>query len=274
MKTQTLLTFLILFSLPCLGFSSDLPRRGFLGLGVALPDQETQQQLHLPPGQGVVVKRVFPGASADAAGIVEGDVLWKINGTVLSGPDQFPLVVGKFKGGDVLNISMFHLGTLLSKTIVLKSYPTESDPDLNILYSSIDVEGAKRRVIVTEPKAQSPSPAILMVGGIGCYSFDRPLDDQDRYRQILHSLTKKGFVTMRIEKSGMGDSEGAPCTESDFENEVKGYSVDIHSYTNLCIAEYFSNSTEENGPRTSYNFSRTFDISPAKLDREIMRLQA
>jgi len=30
----------------------------------------------------------------------------------------------------------------------------------------------------------------------------------------------------------------------------------------------------ENGPRTSYNFSRNIGISPAKLDREIMRLQA
>jgi pimeloyl-ACP methyl ester carboxylesterase len=36
-------------------------------------------------------------------------------------------------------------------------------------------------------------------------------------------LTREGFVVMRVEKSGMGDSQGVPCQLQDFENELAGY---------------------------------------------------
>jgi pimeloyl-ACP methyl ester carboxylesterase len=37
------------------------------------------------------------------------------------------------------------------------------------------------------------------------------------------SLAKNGFVTMRVEKTGMGDSKGTPCNECDFYTERQGY---------------------------------------------------
>ena len=34
------------------------------------------------------------------------------------------------------------------------------------------VDGAKRRVIVTRPHGAGKRPAVLLIGGIGCYSLD------------------------------------------------------------------------------------------------------
>ena len=39
----------------------------------------------------------------------------------------------------------------------------------------------------------------------------------------VDSLTAKGFVTIRVEKTGMGDSKGLPCNECDFHTEKQGF---------------------------------------------------
>jgi pimeloyl-ACP methyl ester carboxylesterase len=39
----------------------------------------------------------------------------------------------------------------------------------------------------------------------------------------VDSLTANGFVTIRVEKTGVGDSKGIPCNECDFTTEKQGY---------------------------------------------------
>jgi pimeloyl-ACP methyl ester carboxylesterase len=47
----------------------------------------------------------------------------------------------------------------------------------------------------------------------------------DSVAQLLHGITRAGFATMRVEKTGMGDSEGPACDSpvADLEAEVRGY---------------------------------------------------
>jgi len=46
--------------------------------------------------------------------------------------------------------------------------------------------------------------------GIGCFSQEST-DLQGPDAQLLCGLARAGFVTMRVEKSGMGDSQDSPC---------------------------------------------------------------
>ncbi len=39
----------------------------------------------------------------------------------------------------------------------------------------------------------------------------------------MHATGSQGFVTMRVEKSGVGDSEGPPCASIGFKEEFEGY---------------------------------------------------
>src|SRR6185436_19701388 len=80
-----------------------------------------------------------------------------------------------------------------------------------------------RRVIITRPRDERRHPAVLLIGGIGCYSYDAGNDPDNPYRKMLSDLTRRGFVTMRVDKSGMGDSTGAPCAQVDMQNELAGY---------------------------------------------------
>ena len=66
-------------------------------------------------------------------------------------------------------------------------------------------------------------PGVLIVGGIGCYSVDVAANPQDPYLRLSHDLSRAGFVVLRLEKSGVGDSEGPPCARVDMASEIRGY---------------------------------------------------
>src|SRR5689334_19062581 len=83
---------------------------------------------------------------------------------------------------------------------VLLSLPVSADTA-----PSPNVVGGLRRA----PALAGKHPAVLMIGGIGCYALDGllgPAKLQQPYAQLLDAWTRAGYVTMRVEKSGMGDS--------------------------------------------------------------------
>lgn len=102
--------------------------------------------------------------------------------------------------------------------------PREHSPDYEILYGSVRVGQELQRVIVTNPPGADPKPALFFIGGLGCYSLDFSGTGPkvEAYQRILDFVTKLGFVTMRVEKTGMGDSGGTSCAYQDFHREVAG----------------------------------------------------
>jgi pimeloyl-ACP methyl ester carboxylesterase len=102
--------------------------------------------------------------------------------------------------------------------------PREQSSAYEILYGSVRVGTEVQRVIVTNPPGAGPKPALFFIVGMGCYSLDfsGTGPKAEAYQRILDFVTKLGFVTMRVEKTGMGDSVGTPCADQDFKREVAG----------------------------------------------------
>jgi alpha-beta hydrolase superfamily lysophospholipase len=216
---------LIIVTLLLLGsfssFAQDLKRQGSFGIQFAPVPDAVKAQYRLIDGQGILVQRVVPNSSAQEGGILAGDIILKINNTDIKDVAQFRSLAGGFRAGDQLQIVLLRDGKQLTKTFALKPRPFETHPDFDILYQAITVDGALRRVIITKPKTPGKHPAILLIPGVGCYSQE----NLAAYATILYTLTQKGFVTMRVEKTGMGDSEGIPCTspQADLQAETRGY---------------------------------------------------
>lgn len=202
----------------------ELPRRGFVGVQVGPVPEDVRARLRLTAAQGLVVVRVVAGSAAAEAGLAEGDVILEAAGKPVGSAEEYVAVVQRLYGGDRLTLTVLRGGQRLSLTATLKPRPFESSPDFEVLYRSVETAQGRRRVIVTRPKAQGKLPAVLMVGGIGCYSLDN-MSPEGAYGRILYGLTLKGFATMRVEKTGMGDSEGPPCMspQADLRLEVAGY---------------------------------------------------
>jgi pimeloyl-ACP methyl ester carboxylesterase len=204
---------------------SELPRQGFLGAAIESITPETRERLKLPAEQtGLLVRRVDAKSPAEEAGLAVDDVILKVNEANVMSQNSFIATIRNFRVGDKFQLTILRGGEQQTKTVTLKPRPIETSLDFDVLYRSVDTKNGRRRVIITRPKAAGKYPAVLLVGGIGCYSLDN-FPPTHAYRKILYGLTNQGFATMRVEKTGTGDSEGAPCssTLADLRQEIEGY---------------------------------------------------
>ena len=195
--------------------TDQLPRRDVLGVAVIIRDGS------------VVVGRVLPESAASAAGIKEGDTVLSVNGASITSVAQFMNAVRRPAGASI-NLTLLRNRVELSENIVLPPAPREHLSNVQTLYGTVLVDGALRRTLTTIPvPARGRLPGVLLVGGIGCYSIDNTFDQLDPYRHLVADLSKADFITMRVEKSGVGDSEGAPCSQVDFRLEYDGYAAGL-----------------------------------------------
>ena len=204
--------------------ASDLPRRPSLGavLNTNIPP-ETRTAQKLQPSEGLLIIGILPGLSAEGAGLKVNDIIVSLAGKPISSLPDLLGILRAHKVGDTVETGIVRSGTRSTVPITLKGLPFESANDVDVAYDAVEAGASVRRVIITKPRDKRRHPAVLLIGGIGCYSFDAPLNEKDAYRQLVYGLTRQGFVTMRVEKSGMGDSTGAPCSEVDLQVEVNGY---------------------------------------------------
>ena len=202
--------------------SDGLPRHRIIGLTVGPTDIKAPENRRMNPP---TVKSVAAGGAAEAAGIQPGDVVSEVDTLPVDTSADFVRLIGRHLAGDQVRVGLVRAGEKISKTATLKPHPFEITPDASVLYRSVQVEGARRRVIVTRPNAPGRYPAVLLIGGLGCYSLDGELMRDIGYGPILRALLKHGFVTMRVEKTGEGDSEGPACTDghATAELEAEGY---------------------------------------------------
>lgn len=95
-------------------------------------------------------------------------------------------------------------------------------PGLQTEYGQVRTsEGSRLRTILTRPAGTSGRlPAIMLIQWVSCGSIDFPADRQNELRMLAD---RSGMVLVRVERSGTGDSEGVPCSELDYDTEVRHY---------------------------------------------------
>jgi len=197
-----------------------------LAAALALPRHALFGAVLADKPAGTTVTRVIPGSAAATAGIEIGDVLTQLAGVATPNVAAFLAQMHQLHGGQRVSVVEQHNGSTRTMSVVLGTPPDESDPAVTTSYEAITVDGTLRRTLVTLPKnASGPRPAVLVLGGIGCYSVDVAANPQDAYMRLAHDLSRAGFVTMRVEKSGVGDSQGPPCPSVDFYGEERMYAA-------------------------------------------------
>jgi pimeloyl-ACP methyl ester carboxylesterase len=190
-----------------------LPRRATLGAAVNTVEG------------GVQITRVVPGSAAAAAGLAEGDIITRIGDRPVVGAAEFVASVRASRAGRAIPLAVLRAGAAQTLPVTLTEAPRESAADLTISYESVRVDDTLRRTLIAAPRSTSRQrrPAMLLVGGIGCYSIDDANAAFDPYRTLAHDLARRGVIVMRIDKSGMGDSQGPACATVDFAAEARSY---------------------------------------------------
>ena len=210
--------------------AQELRRSGFLGVQIVAVPEAVRTDLGLPSDAGVLVQALVEGGSAKSAGIEPDDVITYVGDHRVTGVADFVQVARGLREGDTPAVVIRRRRASVTLSVLVRPRPYERASDVNVEYGSIAVDGTLRRTIITAPRTPGRHPGVLYVNGLGCFSQES-LDITSNDAKLLYGLTRAGFVTMRVEKSGMGDSEGPACSSPavDFRAELRGYAAGLRA---------------------------------------------
>lgn len=116
----------------------------------------------------------------------------------------------------------------------------ESYPGVTVVYDAVsDAGGRRSRVIATHPTgaADARFPTIFLVGWLSCDSVEAPPGTRDGTQLMLQAMARlPGFATVRLEKPGVGDSEG-DCGRTDFTTELLAYRLAFKHLGNYAFVD-------------------------------------
>lgn len=191
-----------------------------------------------PGADGVRVGFVQPGFPGYRAGLRSGDQILAMNSQDTRTADEASQVLRSIKAGQDLQMLVRRDGEELAIQVAMEG-AYETVEGSVVRYDSVLTDGGYRlRTIITEPM-ESPRekdglmPAFLFVQGIICDTIDRPQFPDAPDTRIVHAMAKAGFVTMRVDKPGTGDSEGPACSEIDFSTELSGFAAALRELASL-----------------------------------------
>jgi len=208
-----------------------LPRRAFLGTPVGPVTAATRARQKLADSTGVEIRGVLPGSSAEAAKLHPGDVVVQVDGVPVAAPMDFVRAVGRKKGAASIQLVYWRDGTRRTQRVALKPMPRETSDSHDVQYGSVASEGGRLRLIWTRPRgaATTRHPALLLIQGIGTFSMENVPATPGGYPAIIDDFTRRGYVTLRVDKPGCGDSEGGPLQDVDFDTQLDGFRQALHA---------------------------------------------
>ncbi len=193
-----------------------LARHGDLGIVLKPPSGS-------PPGSPIAGIRA--GSSAETGGLKVGDRVLKIGSMPLDQPLAPDRALAAVRAGRAVVLEVNRASEVFHVSLIPSAVPMEKIPGVDVsLGSVITSQGYRLRTIVTRPKnATGRLPGLLLAGWLSCDSVESAAA-ADGFSKILHGIAERaGFVFLRVDKPGVGDSEGPPCDQTDFETELGGY---------------------------------------------------
>jgi uncharacterized protein len=201
------LIFILLIA--CSAFAQ-LPRRAAAGLAVEAEEGT------------VIVRDVFPNTAAAAAGLQRGDVILSMDGEPVAETLDVTSRFGKRKAGDVVRVEYVRANEKQIANVTMREWPRESSEAYDVTYGEVAADGNRYRTLSTKPKNAAPVATLFLIQGVGCMSVDNP-PASNSYKSLIESLSRRGFATLRVDKPGVGDSQGGPCATADWATEINAY---------------------------------------------------
>jgi pimeloyl-ACP methyl ester carboxylesterase len=202
---------------------AELKRGAFFGAKVATVPDDIRKRLKLESGAGALIDGVIPGSTAANAGFKSGDVLLAVDGARIAGAGGFVQAIAGRKAGAEVTIELRRGDDIRKEKVTLAARPLEKSDAYEVVYGAVPSRAGRLRTILTLPKGDGKHPALFFIQGVGLASIDNPIGPLASYKTILDDFTRRGFVTLRVDKPGCGDSEGSPARDVDFDTELDGY---------------------------------------------------
>lgn len=225
MRVRPFLLLPLLLLLTGFVLAQPLERRAFLGVQVSALTEEQQQLTEV----GVNIVRVFENSTASFYGLSAGQIILSANGEAVSTASDLPNALREFKSGAEVEFQFLQNGEPVTRSLVLQQFPPEEIANGAVHYSSIDTVNGRQRTILTLPNNIENPPVVYVLQGFGCAQIDLALSSDESFKRLVEVLNDNGYASFRVEKTGLGDSEGRNCSDIGFSDETSGFRDGLRS---------------------------------------------
>ncbi len=213
--------------LPALPPVDGLPRRGVLGLSFSPLPADQISKYGLKTGEGLVAQKPIVGLSGEKLGVKEGDIIVSLNGKAVAAT-TIAATIRTIPAGAILRVKLVREGKALDLSGPLIERPRDpGNENFSVSYHDVLSNGKRMRTIISTPRKPGKHPALMFIQGFSPISYDFNLEGPGDLSRIdaplLFDFANTGFVTMRVEKPGVGDSEGGPFADLDYTTELDIY---------------------------------------------------
>lgn len=194
--------------------------RGWLGVIIQEVNRDLAESFGLEKPAGALIAKVLPGSPAEDAGLQEGDVILKFEGSEVNLSSDLPHFVGRVKPGETARVEIVRSGKKKIIGVEIGLLPNQdeiaraqqqpvpgSDNPLNLDVAELDPERKKQwqvtsGVIVKSVKQGPGADAGLMAGDVITMLNGEKVTSVRSFNAISASLQAGKAVPMRIVRRG------------------------------------------------------------------------
>ncbi|MDX1490518.1 MAG: Do family serine endopeptidase [Pseudohongiellaceae bacterium] len=194
--------------------------RGLLGVMIKDVDYALAEAFSMTRPMGAFVDEVQAGSPAEAAGVLNNDIVVAFNGQEIESSSQLPFYVGQVRPGTVASLTVIRDGTPLNLDVEVGSLPqegmvavnpSEEEPRRNSLGLAIDELSEEAQemtglsgVRVSEIEDGPAAAAGIQVGDIIVMLNRQEVPSIQRFILVAEALPETGYVPIRIVRDGRG----------------------------------------------------------------------
>lgn len=226
------------------------------------------------------------------AGLRKGHIIYALNDIKITSRPALDDLTDSLVAEKPYSITFLKNSGLSKASVTFSPQPKEQYDGVDVIYDEIyNPYGYYQRTIISKPKNRTlPMPAIIIIQGLSCSSIEYlPGRKSNFIRTITDIVAKSNMVVMRIEKPGMGDSQGN-CSLTDFKSELQGYELAIEQLKKMpdvdskrivifgssmgsALAPYLAEKFELNGVVAEGTFFRSWFEHMLEIERRIKIMQ-
>ncbi len=224
MSFKCILTSLVLLNIfwtPAVLLGQELDRRAHWQASISSPAKGSP---------GALIRSIDKGSPMEKSGFQPGDLIIRVDGIHIGDAEIWSDVTYGLRSSDPVNVEVLREQNLIKAQVELDRIEQENHEGIDTYYEDVtSTYGIRHRTIVTRPRVEGKQPAILLIGGLSCTSIEVFPGRQGYWSRTINGVVEKsGMVVMRIEKAGVGDSDGN-CAETDFLMDLAGFRAALKS---------------------------------------------
>ena len=210
-----------------------LRHKGTLGVECIEASDSLLNTQKYPHSFGLLVKSVMPNFTSSQMGIEPNDVIVAINDIDSLDLLDFKKIERQLSEKEPISIT--YLRGRKKNRVVGQVLANRQESSLGeVVYGEVAYQQGYLRTIVHKPRGAARFPAVFYLQSYDCSSIDFAQDSLSPIKKMIDGWVKAGYAVLRVEKSGVGESEGAKdCRLLNYEEELLAFQNAFASFKKL-----------------------------------------